>query len=143
MAVEIINSGKRIRFDCVDTWLGSKEPKHQSDPSVINGTLYFEFLANLVPVRRQIKVIRRRSVEAAKLYRNESIDLAFIDAAHDEKNVLADIAAWWPKIRVGGVLAGDDATASGVSAALKMAFGSDFELIRGDGSGRQWRKRRL
>jgi hypothetical protein len=30
MAVEIINTGKRIRFDCVDTWRGSEE--HQ-DPS--------------------------------------------------------------------------------------------------------------
>ena len=25
MAVEIINSGKRIKFDCVDHWKGSKE----------------------------------------------------------------------------------------------------------------------
>mgnify|MGYP003349871615 CR=1 FL=1 len=29
MAVEIINSGKNIKFDCVDTWEGS--PEHADD----------------------------------------------------------------------------------------------------------------
>ena len=28
MAVEIINSGKLIKFDCIDHWLGSEEHKN-------------------------------------------------------------------------------------------------------------------
>ena len=35
---EIINSEKKIKFDAVDTWLGSSE--HQKNPSVKNKTLY-------------------------------------------------------------------------------------------------------
>ena len=38
MSVEIINSEKKIKFDAVDTWLGSSE--HQKNPSVKNKTLY-------------------------------------------------------------------------------------------------------
>ena len=36
------------------------------------------------------------------------IDLAFIDALHDYEHVKQDIALWWPKVRIGGILAGHD-----------------------------------
>ena len=45
MAVEIINSGKNIKFDCVDTWEGSdNESSHLTDDDVIAGTLYDAFI---------------------------------------------------------------------------------------------------
>ena len=37
-----------------------------------------------------------------------SVDLAFIDAAHDYRNVRADVLAYWPKLKPDGVLAGHD-----------------------------------
>jgi len=36
MGVEILNSEKNIKFDVVDTWLGSDEEIHKNDLSVIN-----------------------------------------------------------------------------------------------------------
>ena len=48
----------------------------------------------------------RPSVEAAESYR--SLDLVFVDADHAEASVRADIAAWLPRVRHGGVLAGHD-----------------------------------
>jgi len=42
MAVEIINSGKNIKFDCVDHWLGSDE--HRSSPSNEPNSLDFIFI---------------------------------------------------------------------------------------------------
>ena len=46
MAVEIANSGKQIKFDCVDTWEGS--PEHQEggdieDLDVVNVTMFDVF----------------------------------------------------------------------------------------------------
>lgn len=35
-------------------------------------------------------------------------DFIYIDALHDYDSVLADIQAWWPKVRKGGMLAGHD-----------------------------------
>ena len=46
MAVEIINSGKKIKYDVVDTWLGTPSlgTKEYLGPFVKNGTLYEHFL---------------------------------------------------------------------------------------------------
>lgn len=46
------------------------------------------------------------SVDAAKDFKN--IDMVFIDANHKYGSVVRDIAAWWPKIREGGILSGHD-----------------------------------
>jgi len=140
MAVEIANSGKQIAFDCVDTWLGSNEKKHSEDPAVIAGTLYSDFLKNTAPARRYIRAaIRMPSVRAAQLYADGSLDFVFIDAAHDYENVRRDIGAWRPKIRVGGALAGDDFHFAGVTRATVDAFGQELQLIKGTGTGRQWK----
>jgi len=104
MGVEIINSGKNIIFDCVDTFEGS--PEHRS---LNKQKLYEEFCKNTDPIKKVFgKVHVMRSLEAASLYEDESLDFVFIDASHDTENVYQDCNAWWPKIKKGGILSGDD-----------------------------------
>lgn len=52
--------------------------------------------------------LRLRSTEAAALFPDGSLDFAFIDADHGYQSVRADVAAWWPKVRAGGLLCGHD-----------------------------------
>ena len=111
MAVEIINSGKQIKFDCVDTWLGSiahQVGQRSEYHSVANGTLFEEFKENMVPVAGYYNAVRLPSVDAAKTYANNSLDFVFIDADHEYESVKEDIKAWFPKVKVGGILAGHD-----------------------------------
>lgn len=56
------------------------------------------------------------SIAASKLIADQSLDLVFIDANHD--NAREDIIAWFPKVRVGGILCGHD---YGYWAGLKEA----------------------
>jgi predicted O-methyltransferase YrrM len=109
MAVEIVNSGKNIKFDCVDTWEGDlNEQSHLADEHFQTHTLFEHFTQNMKPVEHVYTAVRLPSLEAAKLYADQSLDFVFIDAAHDYVNVLADIAAWLPKVKKGGILAGHD-----------------------------------
>jgi predicted O-methyltransferase YrrM len=108
MCVEIINSNKDIKFDCIDIW---------SDE-----TVYDEFLKNLNPVKEYFNSYRMHSVEAAEKYEDNSLDLVCIDASHDYEDVKNDILAWLPKVKVGGILAGDDFLHSGVYQAVKEIF---------------------
>jgi hypothetical protein len=48
------------------------------------------------------------SEEASKLFEDNSIDYIYIDAIHSYDEVKKDIALWFPKVRVGGVLSGHD-----------------------------------
>jgi hypothetical protein len=46
-------------------------------------------------------------IEGEKLIVTQA-DLVFIDALHDYEHVKQDIGLWWPKVRIGGILAGHD-----------------------------------
>ena len=106
MSVEIINSNKNIKFDCVDTWKGSIE--HTTYDVITEEKLYDVFLSNIEPVKHIINPIRMTSIEASKLYEDNSLDFVFIDASHEYEDVKEDILAWLPKVKKGGVLAGHD-----------------------------------
>ena len=108
MAVEIINSKKDIKFDVVDTWKGSDEEAHISDPYIQTDTLYDLFISNLKPVEKYYTPKRMSSIEASKLYKDNSLDFVLLDASHTYVDVKADILAWLPKVKKGALLIGDD-----------------------------------
>jgi hypothetical protein len=90
----------------VDTWLGSEE--HKGDfigkhPDWV----YAEFL-RYTNTQLNIYPIRRTSVETAAQLSDLHPDMVFIDAAHDYDSICADILAWRPLIRSGGLLCGHD-----------------------------------
>lgn len=107
--VEIINSGKNIKLDSIDTWEGSPgEPALMNDESIINNTLYFDYLKNIEPVREVVFPIKMPSVQAAKLYEDNSLFFVFIDGSHLYEAVKEDILAWMPKVKSGGFIGGHD-----------------------------------
>lgn len=122
MCVEIANSGKKIKFDCVDIWTGAGGV-YDNDSSVKNKTLYEEFISNMDSVKEFFTPIRDWSDKAAINYEDNSLDFVFIDAGHDYENIRADIDAWLPKIKNNGYIGGHDFTsASGVRKAVLETF---------------------
>jgi len=54
-----------------------------------------------------VSVVRMSGDQAAKVVPND-LDLVYIDANHDYAPVLNDMTKWFPKVRQGGILSGDD-----------------------------------
>ena len=46
--------------------------------------------------------------EAAERFADGSLDFVYVDASHKYADARADIEAWWPKVKAGGLMAGDD-----------------------------------
>lgn len=125
MAVEIVNRGLDIRLDVVDNWTGPG-----SHPEKYAGwKLLKQFRSWTAPVGHVINVMPCGSPEAAALYDEASLDFVMIDGDHRYEAVLADIDAWWPKVRPGGLLTGDDYHMAGVSRAVDERFGGSIERL--------------
>lgn len=111
LAVEIINSKKNIELIGIDGfgWQGLKE----------------DFDRYMTPVKNRYFILKGNSLELAVKFPNESLDFIFIDANHTYEDVKADILAYIPKVKKGGVLGGHDYCDGwpGVVQAVNEIFG--------------------
>lgn len=81
-------------------------------------------------------IIRELSVEASKLFQDNSLDFVYLDAAHDYENIKKDLEAWYPKVKKGGIFAGHDYLDSEPTAANASEFGvktavDEFGVLKG------------
>mmetsp|Transcript_73055 Transcript_73055/g.171723 ORF Transcript_73055/g.171723 Transcript_73055/m.171723 type:complete len:243 (-) Transcript_73055:20-748(-) len=51
---------------------------------------------------------RMRSWDASQDFPENSLDVVFVDGDHRYRAVLTDIEDWWPKLRINGLMLGDD-----------------------------------
>lgn len=118
LLVEARKSEKRLRVYGIDHFLGSAD---QAD--MLERAQESDLYATCVENARRSghgdwHVHRLASVPAAAEFTDGSLDFVFIDASHTYASVCEDIAAWLPKVKPGGVLAGHDADESGVNSAI-------------------------
>jgi cephalosporin hydroxylase len=60
------------------------------------------------PRQKPVQMLRLTSYAAAHLIRDQTMSFVYIDGNHAYNEVLKDLICWWPKIRKGGYLCGDD-----------------------------------
>ena len=70
----------------------------------------------------RIRVVRKFSVGASLDFYDESIDWIYIDGNHSYEFVKEDLNSWWPKIKPGGFVCGDDYM-DGKHQVEKLKFG--------------------
>ncbi|NTW91009.1 MAG: class I SAM-dependent methyltransferase, partial [Erysipelotrichaceae bacterium] len=88
-SIEILRNWKG-ELKCVDRWI---EPDQEKNAELNLG---------------RERMIKGDSVKSAELFKDESLDFVFIDAGHRYEEVKADIEAWYPKVRKGGIVSGHD-----------------------------------
>jgi hypothetical protein len=145
MAVEIANSGKKIDFFCIDTWRGSDDLPWMAEHLAGKGGSAFPFFRENMQrggVWHLIQPMEMPSVEAARRFPDESLDFVMIDGAHDYKSVCADVRAWLPKVKRGGLLAGDDANWPEVLIGVYETIPQSELTISNGGSNWSYRKQR-
>jgi predicted O-methyltransferase YrrM len=119
----------------VDTWLGSAYLWRYGALDQLkmwHGTpmIYETFLANItsLAVADYVVPLRLDSLNAATVVADLKItaDAIHIDAGHDYLSVRGDLHAWWPTLRAGGVLIGDDYFTDGTWPGVRLAVDEFF-----------------
>lgn len=123
LASKLRDMKKRVTLLCVDNW---------ADPEMTWGSTYELFRENAqqLGLLEIIVPICAPSVLAASFVRDD-LDFVYVDAAHDYEHCLADIKAWLPKVKKGGVIAGHDfdPVFPGVKKAVEEMFAGRYTLV--------------
>jgi cephalosporin hydroxylase len=80
-----------------------------------------DFLARMEGLNYELR--EGKSVDVAKTIEDESLDWVYIDADHRYEAIKADLEAYFPKVRKGGVVSGHDYTHHQVSWTEPYVFG--------------------
>lgn len=133
------------RVIAIDPWMkqeATHDPTKETYADWDFSKIEAEFWGNVGEHAHRCAMLRKTSEEAAKqrfvtwpaplnsmgvaeeTTEISNVDLIFIDALHDYEHVKQDIALWWPRVRVGGMLCGHDFNHSwpGVERAVAEAF---------------------
>lgn len=108
------------RFFSIESFMGNGDNTVDGgalpslDQYVCNVKSAFAFL--------NISSVQLPSHLAAGRFADESLDMVFIDGKHSTDSVRRDIAIWKPKVRAGGILAGDDISWGSVRSAVAGTF---------------------
>lgn len=103
---EICRRNPGVRLLCVDPW---KAYDDYGDPKNVQARLgRAKFTAEKRLGRFGCVIRQMSSTEAASSVPDGSLDFVYLDGNHAKAYVLADLAAWAPKVRSGGIVSGHD-----------------------------------
>ena len=71
---------------------------------------YQSALRETAPWKDKVTVCRNFTTSCAQNFPDGYFDYIYVDARHDRKGAYLDLETWWPKLKVGGILAGHDYT---------------------------------
>jgi predicted O-methyltransferase YrrM len=93
---------------CIDTWAGQVSGSRGGTVPV-RPAMLAEGATNLMAagVAPAVRLIPSRTDAAAALW-NLPIDFLYVDADHTKPSVRTDLDLWWPHLKTGGLVAGDD-----------------------------------
>lgn len=101
------------RYVMVDPWRNLErwnKPYNVADP--LFDAVMAEAMAVTAFAAGRREVLRGTTREVVGGVADESLDLVYVDGDHTLRGITVDMIAWWPKVRPGGVLGGDDLAAN-------------------------------
>jgi hypothetical protein len=131
IGVEIHKRKRDINFIAIDSFQGATNSTDVNEIKAYEGISEIEesYTYNVSLIGNKIKTIVSLTDEAAQYFEDGSVDVIFVDGGHSYEVVKADILAWLPKMKKGGIMAGHDFNAwEGVNKAVTEIFGTPHKV---------------
>jgi hypothetical protein len=84
--------------------------------------LYSCVHTNLIKHLGRGTLLRKKSAHAASYFADGSLDVVYIDGDHRPEQVLIDLESWFSKVRLGGIICGDDYNWPGSAEVISKFF---------------------
>lgn len=106
-AATVLEQWHGTRYHMIDPWaVQDKEVYRENQPESYDN--WWNDCVDLARRDTRVNLLRKLSLEAAPTFMNAELDCVYIDGNHAYGAVMADLDAWWPKVRVGGLIGGHD-----------------------------------
>lgn len=130
----------KLRMFLVDNWEpGQRNTNWKKRPEAYEDC-WNRFQQSLKEQTRHVQnraiLLKMDSVDAAAEVEDESLDFIFIDADHKYQSVKEDIIAWFPKVRLGGLISGHDY--GGPFKGVKKAVDEMLDNVQTTGYDEVW-----
>lgn len=118
---DILERWKPAKHYLVDMWESHPEFKGDAGFEQTWHNKNFANVKELMKPFQNAELLRGSTVSMANKLKHNSVDLVYVDACHAYECVMNDIKAWWPKLKVGGIMAFHDYENNdyGVNQAVK------------------------
>lgn len=105
----------------VDCWIDDGVLAHNDAAFTQEGltTQYENFKAKMAD-KSFVKIFKGYTTDVVKQFDDNFFDLVYIDADHTYTACLRDIRDWYPKVKSGGILSGDDYTKHTTKLGIKF-----------------------
>jgi hypothetical protein len=95
-----------LKLYCVDAWKSYPGVRRWM-PNQQRADTYFEIAKKRLAPYNAV-IVHKMSMDAVRDFEDNSLDFVFIDANHGFDYAMEDIINWSRKVRVGGIVSGDD-----------------------------------
>lgn len=114
------------KFYLIDVW--RKQENYNDTANVLNSEqqkIFETANENVKPWAHKIVFLRMTSTEAANQLDDNSLDFVFLDGRHDYCGLKEDLINYWPKVKLGGIVAGHDYQYAKIDNANNWGICSD------------------
>jgi hypothetical protein len=106
-AKEILKSWKG-HLHCVDPWRNQSSDVYFDGANSHDMEAMFAMVSAEIGTHERCTLHRMMSLNACGRFADGELDFVYLDGNHAIDAIRADIMAWWPKVRIGGVFSGHD-----------------------------------
>lgn len=106
-ATDILKTWKGHLY-CVDPWINQPDSVYFDGANKHDMNNVFRQVSATLGKNKRCTLMRMMSLNAVGAFDDGSLDMAYLDGNHGLSHIRADIAAWWPKVKIGGLVCGHD-----------------------------------